>query len=85
MKIQPAYSTNTGVPGGVAGASPEPGGVDHLRAADPVLAGLIDEVGGPLPGPDASRPAPDDHYGALVRAIVGQQLSVSPRARSRRG
>jgi DNA-3-methyladenine glycosylase II len=25
----------------------------------------------------AGRPASDDHYGALVRAIVGQQLSVS--------
>ncbi len=37
---------------------------------------LIDRVG-PLPkGRDADRPAPGDHYGALLRAIVGQQLST---------
>jgi DNA-3-methyladenine glycosylase II len=49
--------------------------VAHLRAADPVLAALIDEVG--LDGL-TDRPAdlPNDHYGALVRAIVGQQLST---------
>jgi DNA-3-methyladenine glycosylase II len=47
----------------------------HLRASDPVLAGVIDAVG-KLPSSRAGRPAPDDHYGALVRAIVGQQLSV---------
>jgi DNA-3-methyladenine glycosylase II len=49
---------------------------EHLRASDPVLAGVIDAVG-KLPSSRAGRPAPDDHYGALVRAIVGQQLSVS--------
>jgi DNA-3-methyladenine glycosylase II len=43
----------------------------QLRAADPVLAALIDRQG-PLPEP----PARGDHYGALVRAIVGQQLST---------
>jgi DNA-3-methyladenine glycosylase II len=48
---------------------------EHLRAGDPVLAGVIDAVG-KLPSSRAGRPAPDDHYGALVRAIVGQQLSV---------
>jgi DNA-3-methyladenine glycosylase II len=49
--------------------------VEHLRAADPVLRQLIDEVGtGDLPDPRAGRP--DDHYGALVRSIVGQQLST---------
>ncbi len=32
---------------------------------------------GPLGDPRAGRPERDDHYGALVRAIVGQQLSVS--------
>jgi len=41
-----------------------------------VLAGLIDAAG-KLPDRRADRPDPDDHYGALVRAIVGQQLSVS--------
>jgi DNA-3-methyladenine glycosylase II len=50
--------------------------VAHLRAADPVLARLIDEHGPPETTRDPSRPAPGDHYGALVRSIVGQQLSV---------
>jgi DNA-3-methyladenine glycosylase II len=40
-----------------------------------VLAGLIASVG-PLPDVRDGRPQRDDHYGALVRAIVGQQLSV---------
>jgi DNA-3-methyladenine glycosylase II len=48
----------------------------HLRAADPVLARLLDENGAPEVRRDPSRPAPGDHYGALVRSIVGQQLSV---------
>jgi DNA-3-methyladenine glycosylase II len=49
--------------------------VAHLRAADPVLGRLIDAVG-PLGDAREGRPALDDHYGALLRAIVGQQLSV---------
>ena len=48
----------------------------HLRAADPVLARLLDERGAPDLRRDPARPAPGDHYGALVRSIVGQQLSV---------
>ena len=48
----------------------------HLRAADPVLARLLDEHGPPESRRDPSRPAPGDLYGALVRSIVGQQLSV---------
>ena len=48
----------------------------RLRAADHVLAELIDAVG-PLGDARAGRPDQDDHYGALLRAIVGQQLSVS--------
>ncbi len=47
--------------------------VAALRAADPVLRGVIDAVG-ELGDPRAGRP--DDHYGALVRSIVGQQLST---------
>jgi DNA-3-methyladenine glycosylase II len=39
------------------------------------MAALIDAVG-TLPDPRAGRPDREDHYGALVRAIVGQQLSV---------
>jgi DNA-3-methyladenine glycosylase II len=41
-----------------------------------VLAALIDAAG-PLPNAREGRPERSDHYGALVRAIVGQQLSVS--------
>jgi DNA-3-methyladenine glycosylase II len=40
-----------------------------------VLAALIASVG-PLGDARAGRPDREDHYGALVRAIVGQQLSV---------
>ena len=48
----------------------------HLRRADPVLARLIDDYGGPLPTEPDSRGRPEDLYGALVRSITGQQLSV---------
>ena len=49
--------------------------IAHLRDADPVLGALIDEVGvDGLGDPRAGRPR--DHYGALVRSIVGQQLST---------
>jgi len=47
----------------------------HLSASDPVLASIIASVG-PLPSPRKGRPEREDHYGALVRSIVGQQLSV---------
>jgi len=50
--------------------------IAHLVAADPVLAGLVERYGPPEDGRDPSRPAPADHYGALLRAIVGQQLST---------
>jgi DNA-3-methyladenine glycosylase II len=48
----------------------------HLRAADAVLARLLDAHGAPSLARDPSRPPPGDHYAALVRSIVGQQLSV---------
>lgn len=48
--------------------------VDHLREADPVLRTVIDELGPDGLHDRAGRPA--DHYGALVRSIVGQQLST---------
>ena len=49
--------------------------VQALRAADPVLRELIDAL--PLEKvTDRRRGRPNDHYGALVRSIVGQQLSV---------
>src|SRR5438477_1111394 len=48
----------------------------HLRASDRVLAALIAAAGALADARD-DRPDPDDHYGALVRAIVSQQLSTS--------
>lgn len=51
----------------------------QLGAADERLARVIDAVG--LDGlGDAAGGRPDDHYGALVRAIAGQQLSVKAAA-----
>lgn len=45
----------------------------ELRAADPVIAELIDRYG--VQGLSDRRHAhPGDHYGALVRVIVGQQV-----------
>ena len=52
---------------------------EHLRAADPVMAALIDE-GGPLPLEPDRRGRPLEPYGALVRSIAGQQLSVKAAA-----
>ena len=53
-----------------------PGAVKHLRCADPVMRRLIDELGpNGLGDPRRGRPA-TDHYGALIRSIVGQQLST---------
>jgi DNA-3-methyladenine glycosylase II len=57
--------------------NPEATAVAHLRAADPVLARVIDEVGGIAGLGDRRRGRPADHYGALVRSIVGQQLSTT--------
>ena len=49
--------------------------VSYLSANDPVLAEVI-AAAGPLPDSREGRPDRGDHYGALVRTIVGQQLSV---------
>lgn len=46
-----------------------------LATADPVLGGLID-AGGPLDEEGRARGRPADAYGALLRSIVGQQLST---------
>jgi DNA-3-methyladenine glycosylase II len=53
--------------------------IAHLRAADPVLAELIDEYG-PQRLNDGRDESPYDHYGMLIRAIVGQQLSTKAAA-----
>jgi DNA-3-methyladenine glycosylase II len=50
----------------------------HLRAADPVLARLVDDYGPLDLVPEHRRGR--EHYAALVRSIVGQQLSVKAAA-----
>lgn len=47
----------------------------HLLAADPVMAALVTSHG-PLGVEERTRGRPADSYGALVRSIVGQQLST---------
>jgi DNA-3-methyladenine glycosylase II len=53
---------------------------DRKLSQDPVLARLIAEYGGPLPSKRAARAEAPDVYGALLRAITGQQLSVKAAA-----
>jgi DNA-3-methyladenine glycosylase II len=48
---------------------------EHL-SQDPVLKHLIEDFGGPLPLEHDSRGRPPELYGALLRSITGQQLSV---------
>ncbi|WP_047865604.1 DNA-3-methyladenine glycosylase family protein [Rubrobacter aplysinae] len=51
-------------------------GFEHLRAGpDPVIAALVSRIG-PLDRTRRRRGRPKDAYGALVRSIVGQQLST---------
>jgi DNA-3-methyladenine glycosylase II len=72
----PAGGTRPGA--GVARAttaSPEDPALTDLRGADPVLAELIERLG-PLSLAERRRGRPDDAYGSLLRAIVGQQLST---------
>jgi DNA-3-methyladenine glycosylase II len=52
-----------------------PKAVGSLRAADEVMARLIDEHGA-LVRKDLENERPGDAYGALLRSIVGQQLST---------
>jgi DNA-3-methyladenine glycosylase II len=51
----------------------DPDAVEYLRGADPVMRELIDELGGVERSRDD---IPDDRYGALIRAIIGQQVST---------
>ena len=48
----------------------------HLRRADPILGALVERIGELEPAGPGSLGRPADLYGALVRSIVGQQLSV---------
>jgi len=59
----------------VAGPTDLSDAIAHLRAADPLLRGLIDDVGVDSLG-ERRIARRRDHYGALVRTIVGQQLST---------
>ena len=52
---------------------PDP--LQELRRADPVMRRLVDERG-PLDEGERRRGRPLEPYGALVRSIVGQQLST---------
>jgi DNA-3-methyladenine glycosylase II len=49
--------------------------VEQLAAADPIMAGLIEQCG-VISSPPRKRADPDEHYGALLHAVVNQQLSV---------
>jgi DNA-3-methyladenine glycosylase II len=53
--------------------------VDDLRAGDPVMAALIDRLGADSLG-DPRRGRTHDHYGSLIRSIVGQQVSTQSAA-----
>lgn len=46
-----------------------------LSCGDPTMASLVETIG-PLSVEERRRGRPDDAYGALVRSIVGQQLST---------
>jgi DNA-3-methyladenine glycosylase II len=52
---------------------PDP--LEELRSSDPVMRRLVDEQG-PLDEEARRRGRPAEAYGALVRSIVGQQLST---------
>ena len=52
-----------------------PKAVAALREADPVMDRLIEEHGAVVRR-DLERERPGDAYGALLRSIVGQQLST---------
>src|SRR5919197_4834475 len=49
--------------------------VEHLRAVDPVMRRLVQEHG-PLSVAQRRRDRGSEAYGALLRSIVGQQLST---------
>lgn len=54
----------------------------HLRAADPVLARLIDDVPGFDPRAWLAQLPPMDLFGALLFQVAGQQLSVAATRRT---
>jgi DNA-3-methyladenine glycosylase II len=54
---------------------PSPDPFEYLAGCEPVLGALV-AAHGPMDEEERRRGRPDDAYGALLRAIVGQQLSV---------
>jgi len=54
-------------------------GLAHLRTCDPILAAIIERVG-PNGLQERREGGQPEHYGALVRSIVGQQLSTKAAA-----
>src|SRR5215211_9409885 len=52
-----------------------PDALEELRRSDPVMRRLVD-AHGPLDEEERRRGRPLEPYGALVRSIVGQQLST---------
>jgi DNA-3-methyladenine glycosylase II len=59
----------------VAGSAETDAAIAALRKSDPLLGSLIDTLGTDGIG-EWRVSLPGDHYGALVRSIVGQQLST---------
>jgi DNA-3-methyladenine glycosylase II len=59
--------------------SADPEAIEFLRAADPILREIIDRYGPEGLG-ERREGGQREHYGALVRAIVGQQLSTKAAA-----
>src|SRR5215213_2709143 len=57
------------------GSRGDAGFVRLLSCGDPTMASLVETIG-PLSVEERRRGRPDDAYGALVRSIVGQQLST---------
>jgi DNA-3-methyladenine glycosylase II len=58
----------------------DPAALRTLRAGDPVMASLIERYGDPDGVYARHGRRPGDAYGALVRSIVGQQLSTKAAA-----
>lgn len=56
-------------------ATSQKAAVEQLAAADPIMAGLIEQCG-VISSPPRKRADPEEHYGALLHAVVNQQLSV---------
>ncbi len=56
-------------------ATSQKAAVEELRSTDPIMAGLIDMCG-VISSPPRKKADPQEHYGALLHAVVNQQLSV---------